>query len=283
MNLSQSGQPFVEEYGNRFLPLSVFDGTLTDSSRTNIQAFRMLYASVLSGQIAVNNNSLPSLASVNASLANHSAASEAIPIAIACINYASIRPDAVSGGFFSLQNEQLYDNPSRSSSPYESRMLFAASPTRTVSETGNVSFILPDDLFLRQITTPVTYSLVSVPNLQVDFGDGRGYVAVATNTPVSVSYCSSGTKRIKVAASHSISRPRIGTRPGSTQYYRYESHFDFEVQNASCEPNRYASDGTRQTFAPRAGVHSGGEAFIRYGGSGRSHSAYQAADSSRRL
>ena len=55
VNKSQVPAPFLEEYGLRFLPLDVFNGALTDSSLTTMQAFRMAYASVVTGHITGTN------------------------------------------------------------------------------------------------------------------------------------------------------------------------------------------------------------------------------------
>ncbi|MBU6119563.1 hypothetical protein [Hymenobacter siberiensis] len=61
---TQVPAPFLEEYGLRFLPLDVFNGTLTDSSLTNMQAWRMAYASVFTSFIT-GSNGLPTLGDLN--------------------------------------------------------------------------------------------------------------------------------------------------------------------------------------------------------------------------
>ena len=45
-NINKSYVPYshLEEYGTPLIPLDVFNGTLTDSSLTNIDIFRMAYA-----------------------------------------------------------------------------------------------------------------------------------------------------------------------------------------------------------------------------------------------
>lgn len=121
---TQVPTPFLEEYGHRFLPLDAFAGTRTDSSLMTMQAWRLLYATVFSGNCQAT-NPLPALATINQTLAARLAASPVIPLAVQRINYAALRPDALTAGLFTEQNQQLYDVPGRAQSPYLFRTLFA--------------------------------------------------------------------------------------------------------------------------------------------------------------
>lgn len=49
LDVSQLPTPYLEEYGFRFAPLRLFNGTLQDSNRTTAPLWRLLYGSVLSG------------------------------------------------------------------------------------------------------------------------------------------------------------------------------------------------------------------------------------------
>ena len=80
--------------------------------------------------------------------------------------------------------------------------------------------------------------------------------------PLGTSYCSAGRKRVKVRLTYGPSSNPAG--PAT-----YESWFDLTVQTASCVAYRYdGSDAPEliHTFPPVSGVHSGGKAYVRFGG-----------------
>ena len=182
---NQVPAPFLEEYGLRFLPLDVFNGLLTDSSRTNIQAFRLAYASLSTGLIK-GTNPLPTLGDLNARLQTQVAASPVIPIIVQRINYAALRPDALTAGLFRNQNGQLYDVAGRPASPYLPRVLFMASPAQSVAATGNVSFVFAQNLHVQS-------GGGGVSSVRIDFGDGRGYLLANWDQPIGANYCTAGT------------------------------------------------------------------------------------------
>ena len=51
VDASQVPTPYLEDYGFRFAPLRLFNGALQDSNRTTATVWRLLYGSVLSGNI----------------------------------------------------------------------------------------------------------------------------------------------------------------------------------------------------------------------------------------
>jgi hypothetical protein len=260
--------PFLEEYGRRYLPLDVFNGTLTDSSLTTIRAFRLAYATVGTGGVT-SQVPLPTLADLNTRLRTQEAASEAIPIVVQRIDYATLRPDALTAGLLAAQNGQLYDVPGRTQSPYQLRTLFMASPARSWTRTGDVSFVFAQNLHVQS-------GGGSVNKLSIDFGDGRGYLPVTWGQPIGTNYCTAGTKRVKVRVTYYQSiKAGLATHDADTTgmqpqvlpgiYTSYESHFDLEVQAPGCAPNARYSDPQRViTFGPTS-QHSGGKVYIRYG------------------
>ncbi|RZK98101.1 MAG: hypothetical protein EOO62_26995 [Hymenobacter sp.] len=42
-----------------------------------------------------------------------------LPLAVQCLPYASIRPEALQNNLLTAQNQQLYDVPGRAQSPYQ--------------------------------------------------------------------------------------------------------------------------------------------------------------------
>ena len=128
---SQVPTGFLADDALPLVPLDIFNGTLTDSSRTTPDGFRYIYATLYSAHVAANYQ-LPSLQDLNTRIvtAETSAGSATIPIMVQRIDYAAIRPDAFSGNLLSLQNGQVFDVAGRTQSPYQVRTVFAAAPTR---------------------------------------------------------------------------------------------------------------------------------------------------------
>lgn len=118
-----------------------------------------------------------------------------IPLMLINHGYHSIRSDAGTLGLITTSADQtvLYDNPGRTISPYQKHRLFVASPfvnNGKYSSNGDVVFrVFPNGML-------VTDTIGG--QIQVDFGDGLGYVNVSANTLKTVQYSSSGTKTIKV-------------------------------------------------------------------------------------
>ena len=217
---------------------------------------------MLSGNIN-GPSALPLLPDLNAALQAQAAASPAIPILVQRLDYATLRPDALTAGLLTAQNEQLYDVPGRTQSPYRVRTLFAAAPERNSVPTGNVSFVFPATLHVQS-------GGGSVQALSLDFGDGRGYLPATWGQPLAASYTTAGTKRVKVRVSYNANRPVIESeseiiQPRTTTY---ESHFDLVVlaPAAPAVASRYATDGFDYYIPARAGIHSGGKVTVRFGG-----------------
>lgn len=228
---------FLAEYAVPLVPLDVFNGTLTDSSRTNPDGFRFIYTTVYSAWLGSGNNPLPSLLELNSRLEAATAANTAIPVMVQHIDYAAVRPDAFNAGLLTFQNNQLLDVAGRPQSPYSNQTLFAAAPATTYSPTGDVTFVFPSTLDIERGSG-------SGQTLSVDFGDGRGYIGAAWNQPVAAHYATAGTWRVKVRVTYSSggiifdSKGRTkGTESGGRllpirsipTYTSYESQFDMRV------------------------------------------------------
>ena len=98
LDKAQVPVPYLAEYGNRFTSLTPYNGALTDSSVATLTAWRLLYASVLSGNVG-RPSPLPPLPDLNAALAAQVAATPAaVPLVVQCLGYATLRPDALTAG-----------------------------------------------------------------------------------------------------------------------------------------------------------------------------------------
>jgi hypothetical protein len=263
-NLDKSQVPtgYLAGYGVPLVSLEALNGTLVDSNRTNTDVWRQAYATLITSQI-YGTATLPRLDTLAARLDRASAASSSIPIAIERLNYAALRPDAVSAGLLTVQNGQLFDVPGRSQSPYQVRTLFVAGPARTYSRDGNVSFVFPQNLHVQN-------GAGSVSTIQLDFGDGQGYHTAAWGQPLSTVYCTAGTYRVKVRVSYynsNFATPRTTEAHKAAapiQQSSYESHFDLVVAQSTCGLVRYADLTTPINFGADVST-SGGTVTVRYG------------------
>ncbi len=256
-NIDKSQVPtgYLYEAGVRFLSPFVYDGTLTDSSRTNMDVLRYLRAQLASSRV-YGTDTLPSLPAFNARLqAAVATANGAIPIAMQYMPYASIRPDALQNNLLTVQNEQVFNVAGRSESPYQTNVLFAAAPELSYSRTGTVSFLFRKNLYLSgNGATP--------GSLALDFGDGNGYQAVTWGQPIGTTYATAGTKRIKVKALFQFFA-YIGRRFVTTTETR-ESWFDFQVLNAGAAA-RYGANGQDTYYLKPPGNPYGATVTVVYG------------------
>ncbi|MBC6700474.1 hypothetical protein [Hymenobacter sp. BT190] len=83
LDLSQVPTPYLQDYGYKFVSLTPYNGTLTDSSVSSLVVWRQLYASLLSGGLPGRANYLPEPGTFNQELvAQLSASGEAIPLLV---------------------------------------------------------------------------------------------------------------------------------------------------------------------------------------------------------
>ncbi|WP_375416206.1 T9SS type A sorting domain-containing protein [uncultured Hymenobacter sp.] len=262
-NIDKSQVPtgYLYEATPRLISLLPYNGTLTDSSRTDMDVLRYLRLMLANARV-YGTETLPTLSTYNTRLdAAVAASGGVIPVSMQYMSYNTIRPDALQNNLLRVQNEQVFDVAGRPQNPYEVKVLFAAAPVRSFAPTNRVSFIIRRDLYLTNATAS-TYPP------QIDFGDGRGYQPGAWDQPVSTTYATAGLKRVKVKLPFIYSN---GTP---------ESWFDFNVLSvapgtlsatkstttANATANSAAADFERP-FTSSTGSHSGGTAFVIYGNS----------------
>lgn len=243
---------YLEEYGLRFLPLDVFDGTLTDSSRTTPDGFRYVYATLYTALVA-GTQPLLSVPTYNSrtTAAEAAAGPGTIPVMVQRVSYASVRPDAFSQNLLTYQNGQVHDVAGRSQNPYALNVAFAAAPTRVYVPGGTATLVLASALEVQSGGAPVA-------GRYLDFGDGNGYRAAAPDQPLSATYTSTGAKRVKVRYTY-------------TDNSSFESWFDLTVTSvqAAVDEAKIGSRGmgTLSTFDGRVnpilGVRAGGTAYVR--------------------
>jgi PGAP1-like protein len=152
-------------------------GTTTDTSNAThfLQAYSELYLS------RINNTGMQHLSDFEDNIDNYNPDKKfRHPIGIIDYEFNTIRPDAVTNNLFSVSNNQLFDVPGRTQSPYEYRKTAVAS----VLTTEEYPCFFPGTHFLEFtqsfVVSNTGFTLAQVSNLQVILNGVTVY-----NNPVS--------------------------------------------------------------------------------------------------
>jgi hypothetical protein len=243
---------YLEEYGPGFVPFGIFNGQLTDSNRVNIDLWELLYGSFIASKIYGTQN-LPSMETAMNMVSNYSDLKNnlfALPIFL--FDYGVLRPQAVNFNLFTISNNQIYDVPGRTQSPYIQKTMFAASPLINGTSTGNVTILLKPDLFFTNTTKVLS-------TVHIDFNDGSGYMPVLFNVPYTKTYTDTGYKRWKIKI----------TCTDNTIYQCYSEFYVSGITSAPSLTERYSRnpDVLEQPFNNPA-AHKGGKLSIWYSKTG---------------
>lgn len=254
INKSQVPTGFLEEYGNPFLPLDVFNGVLTDSNKLTMDIWRQVYATLYSSRI-YGTNPLPSLIDVNTSVDlaeawyydhdKHSESDNVIPVLMLYVPYNYLRPDAITSKLLRVQDDQLYDVAGRVKSPYSNRTCFAATPSILAAPNRTASFVFKPELFYNT-------SGKIVSDLYIDFNDGEPhYNKVEWNNTITHVYSVAGTKTIRIKLQF-------------TDYTSVECFALLEVVNPEISQGIYNLSHDELISIKANANHSGGKIYIEY-------------------
>lgn len=248
VNKSQVPTGYLEEYGPGMVPFDIFNGVLTDSNRVDAPLWHALYGNLRASCIFGSPN-IPDFTTVNTginSYTNLTSQTAAIPLLL--MNYSALNENAVQQNLFTVSNNQIFDVPGRTQSPYQQRLLFAAAPSIGVSNNGSITVLFRSELFY-------TNTGKTISNLQVDFNDGQGYRTINLNTPFTKNYTDTGYKRWRI-------------KLNCTDASSYQCYAEFYVKRITTTgvAGRY-SDGPPdiiQNFNAVPGVHSGATVSVRF-------------------
>ncbi|MGD9977858.1 MAG: hypothetical protein AB7S54_07980 [Bacteroidales bacterium] len=219
-----------------------FNGILTDSSYTTIDAVKNLYSglytSIVNSSVSIVN---PDTFFERISTSMNSSPSELL-IPVIYFNTNRIKSNALDLGLLTYQNGQFHDVPG-SATPYEAFDLFAASPVKSTMHGGRVNFKLQSDLYITNTAKSVTLA-------EIDPNDGGGYRSISFNSPLSITYTTFGEKVIKIAFSFS---------DGKKLYSQFKLVVDAQIQKSPADYSDFV-----QPFDPVIGRHSGGKAYVKY-------------------
>ncbi len=222
-----------------------------DEKTVDIIKSRLMYATLQMGSLGTASGIKP-LYEVNEDVSFFS--NDGInDIATFSYNYHKLKDNAISSNLISWDGSKLIDQP-RSTSPYEQKRFFVSFPTIA---TGGpiVKFRFPNALYFSN-----TGEIIS--RIDVDFGDGNGWVLVNQNQIINIQYNISGRNIIKVKYTYTngqieYSRTSINIQGSPGLLVPLGSQ-----KKINSTQNRFASDvdGAFNTFPIPAdpGVHDGG-------------------------
>ncbi len=167
---------------------AIFDGILRDSLVLQPETFGFLYAQARNAFVGTGINPLPQT-DVYMNYVKRYTGTDTIPLAALALRYHRIHKDAVDSNLLRLQNQQLFDVPGRSQSPYWQDTLFAFAPLKTDAWHTTVHFTLPAELIWQNLDWPN-------PSLQGNFDDGQGWQTLTAGQTYTIEYDSGGVKTI---------------------------------------------------------------------------------------
>ena len=168
------------------LDLSTYNGQLTADNTMDFSQWRLLYNQALSGAY-VAPTGLPGIDQLNIDYTTARNNSLNNVVSVSLINYASIKATAITDGLMTVTNGQLFDN--NAGSPYQTNRLFIAAASNNTAKNGVLNLLFNPSLFN-------TNTGLTVTNVQVDFGNGNGFVTASYNTALNGVYTTIGNKQL---------------------------------------------------------------------------------------
>jgi hypothetical protein len=244
LNPSEVPSGYLAPYGLEMADKEDFNGVITDSNVVNnLDILRMVYADVYTARFNSSAPALPSVETVNSSVAGASENSLVIFYGL----YSILREDAVQQNLLQYSNGQLYDVQGRSQSPYILQSAFVAYPKQNSFENGTVTLQFDPLLYYSNTSA-------SVVSLQANFGGG--YQTISANGSTSYTFTdSTGIHLITLKADLSN---------GSTQYTQMAVWVTLSPGNNN-PMARYTAPNlnTPEINIPRVqGVHDGARVYI---------------------
>ncbi|WP_343693248.1 T9SS type A sorting domain-containing protein [Chitinophaga sp.] len=212
------------DYGFELLNFDNYTGAaLHDSNYVGISEWRQLYGSLYMSQISTN--TMQALPTVNNQINAYNYTSMPITFAGLYMNYQKLRDDAITANLMTVSNDQIYDVPGRTSSPYLTKELFAIAPIRQAAFIGDNNFIFRPELFYSN-----TGKTISTIGYRI--GEGTSYTTVAFNTTFTVNLPTTGFYDIAIQITYTDNSIRIA----HTKIVAYQPLKDPNQTNARYGP-----------------------------------------------
>ena len=179
------------DYGFEYTNLKAFNGTLTDSTVVDVPTLKHIYNTLFSSRVTsattgfINPNNFESNWKTNRIAGT-------ITLSGLYYKYNAFINDAINLGKVNYVNNQFQDKFVSGvwQNPYQEFQAFAMAPAITKYEGLSFTVKIPSTIFYSNYQS-------LVQSIQIDFGNGAGYITVPFNQNVTVNYATEGVKTWK--------------------------------------------------------------------------------------
>jgi hypothetical protein len=179
------------DYGFEYTNLKAFNGTLTDSTVVDVPTLKHIYNTLFSSRVTsattgfINPNNFESNWKTNRIAGT-------ITVSGLYYKYNAFINDAINLGKVNFVNNQFQDKFVSGvwQNPYQEFQAFAMAPAITKYEGLSFKVKIPSTIFYSNYQS-------LVQSIQIDFGNGAGYVTVPFNQNITVNYATEGVKTWK--------------------------------------------------------------------------------------
>ena len=179
------------DYGMEYINVKAYNGTLADSTVVNASVLKNIYNTLISSRITNTTTGFINPNVYESNWRTHRTAG-LITVSGLYFRYSAFRNDVLYSGKINFANNQFSDKFVGRvwQNPYQELQTFAMTPAVSKYEGLNLQVKIPSSVF---------YSNYQglVQSLQIDFGNGAGFVTVAFNQNIAVKYSSAGVKTWK--------------------------------------------------------------------------------------
>lgn len=176
------------DYGFEYTNLKAYNGTLTDSTVVDVPTLKHIYNTIFSSRVTnattgfINPNNFDSNWKTNRMAG-------IVTLSGLYYKYNAFINDAINLGKVNFVNNQFQDKFVNGvwQNPYQEFQAFAMAPAITKYEGLSFNVKIPSTIFYSNYQS-------LVQSIQIDFGNGAGYVTVPFNQNIAVNYTTEGIK-----------------------------------------------------------------------------------------
>jgi len=206
LDLVPSG--YLQDFAVGFENLGLYNGAKNSPNLLYPDTWRRLYATLMTGACNANALALPDISAINKMLRNK-ARTDTVPVLGFDWIYHQMDSLAVQNNNASVINDQIHIASNRVNQVFQEQRLFAV-----CQGLGSVSG--PSVVFKFDAAHWLSNTGQNVTGLEVDFGNGQGFVPVSMGSSHRVYYSSKGLKTLTWRIPAAVVLPN-----GSLQMYRY--------------------------------------------------------------
>lgn len=223
------------DYGMEFANVPAFNGTLSDSTYTDISRLKQIYNTLLSSRIRDISNGFVLPETFENNLKNNRT-ENLIVLSGLYFKYSSFIDNATTNNKLTYSNGKFYDKYVFGTwqNPYQERQTFVMTPAIKSYKGQNIQVKIPSAIFYSNYQS-------SIQNIQIDFDNGQGYVDVPFDQNLSVNYAIIGIKTWKY---------KLTLTNGTILYNQSRIKIEEDLNTIPYDTNSYLVPQTNSTTNP---------------------------------